>query len=130
MSIYTVEAFLKIIVCGFAFNGKASYLRNGWNVMDFIVVVAGYIIIITDSLSDGTDELSSLKALRTLRVLRPLRVASRNEGMRVVVSSIFKSIPPVGNVILVGMLFYLIFAILGVNLNAGTFYSCKVDGER
>lgn len=99
--------------------------------MDFIIVVAGYAIIATDILlSDSGGELSGLRALRTLRALRPLRTASRNEGMKVVVVSIFKSFPPLGNVVLVGLLFYLIFSILGVNLFAGTFYSCKVDGER
>lgn len=60
--------------------------------------------------------LSSLKALRTLRALRPLRVASRLEGMKVVVNSLFASLPALGNVLLVCLLFYLIFAIMAVDL--------------
>lgn len=60
--------------------------------------------------------LSSLKALRTLRALRPLRVASRLEGMKVVVNSLFASLPALGNVLLVCLLFYLIFGIMAVDL--------------
>lgn len=60
--------------------------------------------------------LSSLKALRTLRALRPLRVASRLAGMKVVVNSLFASLPALGNVLLVCLLFYLIFAIMAVDL--------------
>lgn len=62
--------------------------------------------------------LSSLRALRTLRALRPLRVASRLEGMKVVVNALFASLPPLGNVCLVCLLFYLIFGIMGVHLLA------------
>lgn len=60
--------------------------------------------------------LSSLKALRTLRALRPLRVASRLQGMKVVVNSLFASLPALGNVLLVCLLFYLIFGIMAVDL--------------
>lgn len=60
--------------------------------------------------------LSSLKALRTLRALRPLRVASRLQGMKVVINSLFASLPALGNVLLVCLLFYLIFGIMAVNL--------------
>lgn len=42
-----------------------SYLRDGWNVLDFIVVLSGIIEVLP-----GVPRLS---ALRTLRVLRPLR---------------------------------------------------------
>lgn len=60
--------------------------------------------------------LSSLKALRTLRALRPLRVASRLAGMKVVVNSLFASLPALGNVLLVCLLVYLIFGIMAVDL--------------
>lgn len=59
--------------------------------------------------------LSSLKALRTLRALRPLRVASRLQGMKVVINSLFASLPAC-HVLLVCLLFYLIFGIMAVNL--------------
>jgi len=63
-------------------------------------------------------QLAGLRALRTLRALRPMRVASRLPGMKVVVSALFAAIPSLGNVVLVCLLFYLVFGIMGVNLFA------------
>ncbi|PWA26935.1 hypothetical protein CCH79_00000650 [Gambusia affinis] len=40
IGIFCFEAAIKIIALGFAFH-KGSYLRNGWNVMDFVVVLTG-----------------------------------------------------------------------------------------
>ncbi|KAF5394348.1 Voltage-dependent calcium channel type A subunit alpha-1 [Paragonimus heterotremus] len=38
--IFCVEALLKIVALGFLFH-KGAYLRNIWNIIDFIVVVTG-----------------------------------------------------------------------------------------
>jgi len=38
--IYAIEALLKIIAYGFIFQ-KGAYLRDLWNVVDFVVVVLG-----------------------------------------------------------------------------------------
>ena len=40
LGIFTVEAALKILALGFVLH-RGSYLRNAWNIMDFIVVVTG-----------------------------------------------------------------------------------------
>ena len=40
LGIFLVEAAVKILALGFVFH-EGSYLRYGWNVMDFIVVVTG-----------------------------------------------------------------------------------------
>ena len=66
----------------------------------------------------------TIKTLRTLRVLRPLRALSRFEGIRVVVNSLLGAIPSVINVLLVCLVFWLIFSIMGVQLFAGRFYKC------
>ncbi|KAL0611080.1 LOW QUALITY PROTEIN: hypothetical protein AAY473_020853 [Plecturocebus cupreus] len=44
IGIFCFEAGIKIIALGFAFH-KGSYLRNGWNVMDFVVVLTGIIAL-------------------------------------------------------------------------------------
>lgn len=50
---------------------------------------------------------------------------------QVVVNALFSAIPGIGNVLLVSLLFWLIFSILGVQLFAGKFYKCQdLDGER
>ena len=43
LGIFTVEASLKILALGFVLH-RGSYLRNTWNIMDFIVVVTGQVI--------------------------------------------------------------------------------------
>ena len=40
VAIFTLEATLKIIAYGFFFHSN-SYLRSGWNIIDFVVVVVG-----------------------------------------------------------------------------------------
>ena len=40
--IYSIEALLKIIAMGF-FMRPHSYLRDGWNVLDFVVVIFGWV---------------------------------------------------------------------------------------
>ena len=41
--IFSLEAILKIIAFGFTLNGKTSYLRNLWNMLDFIIVILSII---------------------------------------------------------------------------------------
>ncbi len=70
-----------------------------------------------------------VKILRTLRVLRPLRALSHFEGIRVVVNSLLGAIPSVVNVLLVCLVFWLIFSIMGVQLFAGRFYKCVFENQ-
>ncbi|KAJ8374981.1 hypothetical protein SKAU_G00055610 [Synaphobranchus kaupii] len=72
----------------------------------------------------GYSEFGAIKSLRTLRALRPLRALSRFEGMRVVVNALIGAIPSIMNVLLVCLIFWLIFSIMGVNLFAGKFGRC------
>jgi hypothetical protein len=37
--LFLIEALILIICKGFVFNGKGSYLRNAWNILDFTVVI-------------------------------------------------------------------------------------------
>lgn len=37
---FTFEALVKIIAVGFLFTGKPSYIRDPWNILDFIIVIA------------------------------------------------------------------------------------------
>ncbi|KAH1177213.1 hypothetical protein KIL84_010915, partial [Mauremys mutica] len=87
------------------------------------------ISLIANSL--GYSEMGPIKSLRTLRALRPLRALSRFEGMRVVVNALLGAIPSIMNVLLVCLIFWLIFSIMGVNLFAGKFGKCinKTAGD-
>lgn len=37
-TIFTLEFLLNIITYGFIINGKSSYMRNPWNILDFCVI--------------------------------------------------------------------------------------------
>ena len=130
--LFTVEACIKIIGLGMAFNdlGQTSselkpYLKSSANCLDLFVVlisIASMIQQLTPITNAST--LKSLKSLRALRGLRPLRMISRNEGMRLVLNALIASIPSMTNVLLVCLLLLLIFAIMGVNFFKGAFFSC------
>jgi hypothetical protein len=51
------------------------------------------------------------------------------DGIRVVVMAMAESIPAIGEVLLVGALFYYIFSVLGVNLMSGLFLGCYSSGS-
>jgi len=38
--IFTLEAIMKVVAYGFVFH-PGAYLRNGWNVLDFVIVIVG-----------------------------------------------------------------------------------------
>ncbi len=39
--IFTVECILKVIALGFVMH-QGAYLRNAWNILDFLIVCVGY----------------------------------------------------------------------------------------
>ena len=72
-SIFSLEILIKIIANGLIINGPKSFLRQIWNLLDFVIVG-----IAISSLSASDVELGIFKILRTGKLLRPLRVLSRN----------------------------------------------------
>lgn len=118
-AIFTIEALLKIIAKGFLFNGSSSYARNGWDIIDFLVVVFSII-----SLSITSAKFKIVKIIRLLRVMRPLRVISRNKGLKIGIQALIRSIPKIFNVLVISLLFFIIFSIIGVNYFKGSFYDC------
>ncbi|XP_073161776.1 sodium channel protein type 2 subunit alpha-like isoform X5 [Lepidochelys kempii] len=115
--IFILEMLLKWVAYGFQ-----MYFTNAWCWLDFLIVDVSLVSLIANAL--GYSELGAIKSLRTLRALRPLRALSRFEGMRVVVNALIGAIPSIMNVLLVCLIFWLIFSIMGVNLFAGKFYNC------
>ena len=78
-SLFTLECIINVILYGFVFNGRHSYLRDGWNVMDFLIVIFAIFSIAMDSIFlESNLDLNFLKVFRLLRVLRPLRMLKRN----------------------------------------------------
>uniref|UniRef100_A0A672T367 Sodium channel protein n=1 Tax=Sinocyclocheilus grahami TaxID=75366 RepID=A0A672T367_SINGR len=115
--IFILEMLLKWVAYGFV-----KYFTNAWCWLDFFIVDVSIVSLIANAL--GYSDLGPIKSLRTLRALRPLRALSRFEGMRVVVNALVGAIPSIMNVLLVCLIFWLIFSIMGVNLYAGKYYYC------
>uniref|UniRef100_A0A096LZA3 Sodium channel protein n=1 Tax=Poecilia formosa TaxID=48698 RepID=A0A096LZA3_POEFO len=115
--VFVVEMILKWVAYGFK-----TYFTNAWCWLDFLIVDVSLVSLTANIL--GYSELGAIKSLRTLRALRPLRALSRFEGMRVVVNALVGAIPSIFNVLLVCLILWLIFSIMGVNLFAGKFYYC------
>nr|XP_036870220.1 sodium channel protein type 10 subunit alpha isoform X1 [Manis javanica] len=115
--IFVLEMLLKWVAYGFT-----NYFTNAWCWLDFLIVNISLTSLIAKTLQYS--DVASIKALRTLRALRPLRALSRFEGMRVVVDALVGAIPSIMNVLLVCLIFWLIFSIMGVNLFAGRFGRC------
>ncbi|CAG0897066.1 unnamed protein product [Darwinula stevensoni] len=135
--VFALEMLIKWLALGFN-----TYFHNAWCWLDFIIVMMKYklrfkikrisrpqvsLINLTASLV-GAGRIQAFKTMRTLRALRPLRAMSRMQGMRVVVNALVQAIPSIFNVLLVCLIFWLIFAIMGVQMFAGKFYKC-VDKE-
>ena len=120
-TIFAMECVMKVGAFGFLTH-RGAYLKNGWNQLDFIIVIFSIL-----SLSSNSPSMKSLRSLRTLRALRPLRMISRAPALKLVVNSMFRALPAIANVSLVCILFFLIFAIVGINSFKGRFNACGGD---
>uniref|UniRef100_A0A8C1P0R3 Voltage-dependent P/Q-type calcium channel subunit alpha-1A n=1 Tax=Cyprinus carpio TaxID=7962 RepID=A0A8C1P0R3_CYPCA len=118
IGIFCFESGIKILALGFAFH-KGSYLRNGWNVMDFVVVLTGILSTV------GTD--LDLRTLRAVRVLRPLKLVSGIPSLQVVLKSIMKAMIPLLQIGLLLFFAILMFAIIGLEFYMGKFHTTCFD---
>jgi voltage-gated sodium channel len=84
------------------------FFRDGWNVFDFVIVVA--------SLLPAAGPMATVG--RLARVLRVLRLVTAVPELRLIVATMIRSIPSMGHVILLlGLLIY-VYAVVGVNFFA------------
>uniref|UniRef100_A0A8C2F713 Voltage-dependent L-type calcium channel subunit alpha n=1 Tax=Cyprinus carpio TaxID=7962 RepID=A0A8C2F713_CYPCA len=136
--IFTVEAFLKVIAYGLLCHPNA-YLRNGWNLLDFIIVVVGLFSAILEQATKGDGGTSmggkaagfDVKALRAFRVLRPLRLVSGVPSLQVVLNSIIKAMVPLLHIALLVLFVIIIYAIIGLELFMGKMHrTCPISEEK
>uniref|UniRef100_A0A7M4FQE8 Voltage-dependent L-type calcium channel subunit alpha n=1 Tax=Crocodylus porosus TaxID=8502 RepID=A0A7M4FQE8_CROPO len=135
--IFTIETFLKIIAYGLLLHPNA-YVRNGWNLLDFVIVIVGLFSVILEQLtkeaeggshSGGKPGGFDVKALRAFRVLRPLRLVSGVPSLQVVLNSIIKAMVPLLHIALLVLFVIIIYAIIGLELFIGKMHkSCFLIG--
>lgn len=119
--IFIGECLLKVIARGFI-SGEDTYLKSSWNRLDFFIVC----VSIVDMMLSGVN----LSIIKLMRTLRPLRIITRNEEMKVMITSLLQSILGIFNLLIIVMCVYLMFAILAMNLLQQKLGYCNVGGEK
>uniref|UniRef100_A0A671LDP8 Voltage-dependent L-type calcium channel subunit alpha n=1 Tax=Sinocyclocheilus anshuiensis TaxID=1608454 RepID=A0A671LDP8_9TELE len=126
--IFTIETFLKILAYGLVMH-PSSYIRNGWNLLDFVIVIIGLFSVVLETATHKSGETTShmpgkpggldVKALRAFRVLRPLRLVSGVPSLQIVLNSIMKAMVPLLHISLLVLFVIIIYAIIGLELFIG-----------
>ncbi|MDH5425374.1 MAG: ion transporter [Gammaproteobacteria bacterium] len=105
LALFIAEALLKMIA---VMPRLGLYFKDGWNLFDFSVIVL--------SLLPATGELAMVA--RLARLLRVMRLISTIPELRLIVSTLIRSLPGMSHVImLMGVIFYM-YAIAGYHLFA------------
>ena len=110
VALFTLEALLKICAKGLLY-GHSAYLRSGWNWLDLIVVLSGWLEV--------RMSWEGVMGLRLIRVVRPLRGAASVRGVRVLVECILSALPQCSSAVLVLLTLVLLFGTIGVHLFSG-----------
>ncbi|OUC43122.1 transporter, cation channel family protein [Trichinella nativa] len=113
--VFTIECLLKIVAYGFVMH-PGAYLRNAWNILDFVIIVVGNC---STALSWANLPNVDVKALRAFRVLRPLRLVSGVPSLQIVLNSVLQAMVPLFHVALLVLFVIIIYAIMGLELFCG-----------
>ena len=103
LGIFVVEAVVKLIA---QWPRPQRYFKDGWNVFDFAIIVV--------SLLPSTGELATLA--RLARLLRVLRLVSALPELRLIVTTLVRSIPSMFNVVCLMSVIFYIYAVAGYHL--------------
>ena len=103
LGIFVLEVIVKLV----AVHPRPSrYFRDGWNLFDFTIVAI--------SLLPATGELATLA--RLARLLRVLRLVSALPELRLIVTTLVRSVPSMFNVICLMSIIFYIYAVAGYHL--------------
>ena len=119
--VFLIEMLIKWVACG-VFRSKTPreyalgppYFANVWNWLDGFIVTVSIVVFFS----------ASLAPLRVFRALRPLRLVSRNEDLKITVNTLAYSVPAMSSLATVSLLFFIIFAILAIELYGGKLGNC------
>uniref|UniRef100_H2YFM2 Ion transport domain-containing protein n=1 Tax=Ciona savignyi TaxID=51511 RepID=H2YFM2_CIOSA len=116
-AVFILEAVLKLIALGFR-----RYFRDRWNQVDMLIVILSVVGIAVEALMTSGDERSLLinptiiRVMRVLRIARVLKLLKVSKGIRSLLETVGNALPQVGNLGLLFLLLFFIFAALGVEL--------------
>jgi voltage-gated sodium channel len=100
LGFFVVELVLRMAAYG---RRGLDFFRDGWNVFDFIVIAAAFV--------PGIRESSTL--LRLARLMRVVRVVRVLPDLRLLVTGVVRSLPPLGSMVLLTTLIIFIYGMFG-----------------
>jgi voltage-gated sodium channel len=100
LAIFVVELALRIGAYG---RRPQDFFRSGWNIFDFVVIAVAFV--------PGIRESSTL--LRLARLLRVVRVVRILPELRVLVTGVVRSLPPLGSMLLLTTVMLFVYGMLG-----------------
>jgi voltage-gated sodium channel len=99
-AIFLIEITLRLI----AFHPNyRRFFKDGWNVFDFVIVAVTTVPLGGDYANVG----------RVLRLLRVIRLVTVSEDLKLIVSTMFRSIPSMGHVILLLSMLLYVYGVAG-----------------
>jgi voltage-gated sodium channel len=100
LAVFVVELAVRIGAYG---RRPQDFFRSGWNVFDFVVIAVAFV--------PGIRESSTL--LRLARLLRVVRVVRILPELRVLVTGVVRSLPPLGSMLLLTTVMLFVYGMLG-----------------
>lgn len=110
---------IKIIALGFIMP-RNSYLRDPWNIMDFVIVSTSLLPLIVNINF-------SVNSLRAIRVLRPLKTITKVKSLKMIVSTLFFSFSLVMDSLYILIFVMVVFSIAGTQLFSGLLMNRCMD---
>lgn len=107
--IFALEACIKILGLG------KAYFFDGWNNFDFTIVLISLVNLMV-SLFSKIQLGSSTNIIRSFRIFRILRLTKRAKFLKLVFDTFIISLPAIGNVGSLFLLFLYIYSIIGMQL--------------
>uniref|UniRef100_A0A6Q2YKZ9 Voltage-dependent T-type calcium channel subunit alpha n=1 Tax=Esox lucius TaxID=8010 RepID=A0A6Q2YKZ9_ESOLU len=111
---FVVEALLKLIAFGFQ-----RFFKDRWNLLDLFIVVFSVVGIVLEEMHHNNFlpiNPTIIRIMRVLRIARVLKLLKIAEGMRALLHTVVQALPQVGNLGLLFVLLFFIYAALGVEL--------------
>jgi voltage-gated sodium channel len=105
-SICTLIFVLEILLKLFAYG--RTFFKDGWNIFDTVIVMISILPIVK--------VLSVMRLFRVFRVFRALRMMKQLNKLHVIVQALIGALPSVGWVVVLLIIIYYVFAVIGTNL--------------
>ncbi|XP_054026486.1 voltage-dependent T-type calcium channel subunit alpha-1G isoform X10 [Dryobates pubescens] len=112
--IFVLESVFKLIAFGFR-----RFFQDRWNQLDLAIVLLSIMGITLEEIEVNASlpiNPTIIRIMRVLRIARVLKLLKMAVGMRALLDTVMQALPQVGNLGLLFMLLFFIFAALGVEL--------------